>query len=93
MEYLKAVKDFCKSHPKYGTLRKWFQPTQMVSTYANGFNNVRSLYAHPDDVDLYTGILMEREMSGAIVGPTAACIIADQFIALRLKNIEFAGSL
>ena len=41
----------------------------------NGFNNVRSLYAHPDDVDLYTGILMEREMSGAVVGPTAACIM------------------
>ena len=52
----------------------------------NGFNNVRSLYAHPDDVDLYTGILMEREMSGAIVGPTAGCIIADQFIALRYKK-------
>ena len=50
----------------------------------NGFNTVRALYSNPDDVDLYVGILMEQPMNGAIVGPTAGCIIADQFIALRL---------
>jgi len=34
-------------------------------------------------MDLYVGVLMEAHMAGAQVGPTAGCIIADQFLALK----------
>jgi len=49
----------------------------------NGWNNIVRLYDDPEDVDLYAGILNEQKMPGAEVGPTAGCIILDQFIALK----------
>lgn len=42
-----------------------------------------SLYANVDDIDLFTGGLMERPLDGAQVGPTFACIIGRQFELLR----------
>lgn len=32
-----------------------------------------------NDIDLMVGILLEKHSDGAIVGPTAQCIIADGF--------------
>uniref|UniRef100_T1IHP0 Peroxidase n=1 Tax=Strigamia maritima TaxID=126957 RepID=T1IHP0_STRMM len=42
-----------------------------------------SVYATVDDVDLFSGGLAEIPISGAILGPTFACIIGRQFQALR----------
>ena len=41
------------------------------------------MYNNDGDVDLYVGLLMEQPMQNAEVGPTAGCIIVDQFLALR----------
>ena len=41
------------------------------------------LYKNVADVDLFTGILSERPMSGAMVGPTASCLMTLQFKVLR----------
>ena len=49
----------------------------------SGFDAVLGLYDSLDDVDLYVGILMEEHMAGGQVGPTAGCIISEQFIALK----------
>jgi hypothetical protein len=41
------------------------------------------VYDHPDDIDLYTGILSETHVAGALTGPTLACIIGLQFKNIR----------
>ncbi|KAK7069012.1 hypothetical protein SK128_018576, partial [Halocaridina rubra] len=46
-------------------------------------NRLRSVFADVADIDLFTGIISERPLDGALVGPTAACLLALQFKVLR----------
>ena len=40
---------------------------------------LQSLYTHVRYIDLYTGMLSEDSLPGAILGATSACIVAEQF--------------
>ena len=44
---------------------------------------MQKIYKHPDDVDLFPGLLSERKLAGALTGPTLTCLIGLQFSHLR----------
>ena len=46
-------------------------------------DELQGVYDHPDDVDLFPGLLAEEKLQGAMVGPTLACLIGLQFLHLR----------
>lgn len=44
---------------------------------------ISELYSDVEDLDLYTGALSERPLRGSLLGPTASCLIVDQFVRLK----------
>lgn len=44
---------------------------------------LQKIYKNVEDIDLFTGIMSEFPLNGALVGPTAACLLAIQFRVLR----------
>lgn len=72
------VRNFCMQHQKFGKFYRGTMPAMM-----QGWQQIVNLYDSPQDIDLYVGILNEQHMPGAQVGPTAGCIIAEQFLALK----------
>ncbi|CAJ0954735.1 unnamed protein product, partial [Mesorhabditis belari] len=46
-------------------------------------NKLKALYGHPGNVDLWVGGVIETRMPDGLIGPTFACLIADQFKRAR----------
>lgn len=44
---------------------------------------LKSVYAHPNDVDLWTGMVSEYPVEGGTFGAVASCIVAKQFYDLK----------
>ncbi|XP_054720613.1 LOW QUALITY PROTEIN: chorion peroxidase-like [Uloborus diversus] len=76
--------------PGYNHFREWcglgrvetFAELEYYMSNGTAFK-FSQLYKHPDDIDLWSAGVSEKAMSGALVGPTFACIIAHQFRMLR----------
>lgn len=57
----------------------------MSSSMKSGIvESLKSLYASPEDIDLYVGGVSEEPLRGSLIGPTFACILGEQF--RRIKN-------
>ncbi|XP_052737519.1 peroxidase isoform X2 [Bicyclus anynana] len=58
-------------------LKKIFDP--------QSFNRICKIYKSVDDIDLYSGALAE-EPRGRLLGPTLTCLVADQFLRLKVGD-------
>jgi len=50
---------------------------------------LKELYSSVNDIDLMVGLLLEKHSDGAIVGPTARCLIADGFYRYKAGDRFF----
>ncbi len=57
-------------------MTNWNQrPTELDEKY---WDKLKEVYDNVDDIDIYVGGVAEQSVRGGVVGPTFACIIADQ---------------
>ena len=64
-----------KKAADWSDLRKSIEPAQI--------QQLRRVYKHVDDIDLYVGGFLEAAHEDSILGPVFKCIIGDQFARLK----------
>ena len=54
-------------------------------------DSLKKVYNSVDDIDLYIGCLSEssRPVTGSVLGPTAVCVIANQFSVIKNNDRYF----
>lgn len=51
----------------------------VVLFYVQAISHLSTLYSRVSDVELYVGGVLERPVTGALLGPTFQCIVGEQF--------------
>ncbi|XP_048249478.1 chorion peroxidase-like isoform X3 [Haliotis rufescens] len=82
--------------PGYNQWRRWcglptaskFSSGQggLVDHPSHAVKKLRRVYDHPNDIDLFAGGMSEKRIRGGLIGPTFACILANQFKALKVGD-------
>uniref|UniRef100_T1IJ78 Peroxidase n=1 Tax=Strigamia maritima TaxID=126957 RepID=T1IJ78_STRMM len=49
-------------------------------------NKFKKAYKNVDDIDLWIGLLSEQPLKGALVGPTLACLLAEQYWRVKVAD-------
>jgi len=88
-----AIKSFCQNHAVYSRFYRNMQTDEKLFHSRSQVNTIRNFYIRQDQlpegksqddyVDMYVGMQLEKHMPGGSVGPTAGCVIAEQFVALK----------
>ena len=89
-----AVKSFCKNHQIYSRFYRGMESDRQLFHSLSQIKKVRDTYiseanaakigkVQDDFIDLYVGMQLEQHMDKGTVGPTAGCVIAEQFVALK----------
>ncbi|QQP38640.1 Peroxidasin -like protein, partial [Caligus rogercresseyi] len=68
---------FWRQHCGLSELCEWNRKPKEISRI--NWRILRTIYASPNDIDLFTAGLAEKSLQGSVLGPTFSCIIADQF--------------
>ncbi|OQV21903.1 putative Peroxidasin [Hypsibius exemplaris] len=71
------LRDFCGMSPVYD----WYQANDIWNQVC--LETLPQIYGHAKNVEGYIGLICEKPLPGAIVGPTAACILQRQYQNLR----------
>jgi peroxidase len=86
--------------PSYNEWRKHCGLTELTSWGAKPaeietqqWASLSRVYAQPQDIDLYTGGLIETPISQTVTGPTLNCLLAPQFAKLKFGDRFFATHL
>ena len=53
------------------------------------WDNIKSVYTNVADIDVYTGAISEKSVSGGLVGATIACVLGKQFKNLMVADRFF----
>lgn len=71
------LRDFCGMSPVYD----WYQAEGIWNQQC--LESLPQIYGHAKNVEGYIGMICEKPLPGAVVGPTAACILQRQYQNLR----------
>ncbi|KAK3578125.1 hypothetical protein CHS0354_010075 [Potamilus streckersoni] len=58
-------------------------PGGLVDHSAENVMKLRSVYRHPDDIDIFPGGISETPLPGGVIGPLFGCIVGQQFLNLK----------
>jgi len=78
------------AYRKFCGLKKpktWTDLTDLISP--EQVHRLFHTYASPSDVDLYIAQVMEKPVTGSLLGPTSHCIVRDQFERLKAGDRFF----